>query len=75
MRRMRMADIIEAAEKVGGSFKLTALLQKRVVELMRGAPPLVDESDRRDLIHIALQEVLQEKICLVPDVDEETLEE
>ncbi|MHC5081437.1 MAG: DNA-directed RNA polymerase subunit omega, partial [Planctomycetota bacterium] len=70
---MRMADIIEAAEKVGGSFKLTALLQKRVVELMRGAPPLVDESDRRDLIHIALQEVLQEKICLVPDVDEETL--
>ncbi|MHC5036809.1 MAG: DNA-directed RNA polymerase subunit omega [Planctomycetota bacterium] len=72
---MRMADIIEAAEKVGGSFKLTALLQKRVVELMRGAPPLVDESDRRDLIHIALQEVLQEKICLVPDVDEETLEE
>ena len=68
---MKTSDIIEAANKVGGSFKLTALLQKRVVELMRGAPPLVKVADKRDLIQTALTEILEEKICLAPDEEED----
>lgn len=51
----------EVVNKVGGRFKLTALLQKRVVELMDGARPLVDRGDMTDL-EVAIQEVLEDKI-------------
>jgi DNA-directed RNA polymerase subunit K/omega len=49
--------------RVGGKYLLSALVQKRAVELMRGAPPLVDV-DSNDLAEIALNEVLAEKIDL-----------
>ena len=32
----------EVINKVGGKFKLTALLQRRLVELMQGSKPLVE---------------------------------
>lgn len=51
----------EVVNKVGGRFKLTALLQKRVVELMDGARPLVERGDMTDL-EVAVQEVLEDKI-------------
>ncbi len=38
---LRNDDIIE---KVGGRFKLTALIQKRWLELMRGARPLIENT-------------------------------
>lgn len=57
----------EIVNKVGGKFKLCALIQKRVVELMDGARPLVERSGRSDL-EIAIEEILQDKITLrVPD--------
>jgi DNA-directed RNA polymerase subunit K/omega len=68
---MRTADIIDAARMMGGHVRLTALLQKRVVELMRGAPPLVESPDKRDLIGTALREVLAGKIVLVSNVEGE----
>jgi DNA-directed RNA polymerase subunit omega len=55
----------ELVRKVGGKFSLTTLLQKRMVELNRGAPPLVKvQGDRRDLRRIVCQEVLENKIAL-----------
>ena len=72
---MKTSDIIEAVNKVGGSFKLTTLLQKRVVELMRGAPPLVKVVDKRDLLQLALTEIIEDKICLGPDEDADEEEE
>jgi DNA-directed RNA polymerase subunit K/omega len=66
---MKTSDLIKASRQVGGTFKLTALLQKRVVELMRGDPKLV-EGRYDNLIEIALQEVLEEKITLVQDYRE-----
>jgi len=66
---MKTSDLIRASDMVGGTFKLTALLQKRVVELMRGDPKLV-EGRFDNLIEIALQEVLEEKIELIPDFKE-----
>ena len=39
-------DIIE---KVGGRFKLTSLIQKRWLELMRGARPLVDPAGKTEM--------------------------
>jgi len=50
-------------DKVGGKFKLCALLQKRVVQLMDGARPLVERNGRSDL-EVAIDEVLQEKITV-----------
>ena len=49
--------------KVGGRFKLSTLIQKRMVALNTGARPLVD-SKNPDRMAIVLQEILQDKIYL-----------
>jgi DNA-directed RNA polymerase subunit omega len=49
--------------KVGGKFKLTALIQHRVRELMDGARPLVERGGRSDL-EVAIQEIIEDKINL-----------
>ena len=56
----------ELVRKVGGKFRLTALIQKRMVELNRGAPPLVEvDADELTSREIVCQEILQGKIELV----------
>lgn len=54
----------EIVNKVGGRFKLTALLQRRVVELMDGARALVERKDGMTDLEVAIQEVLQDKIAI-----------
>ena len=49
--------------KVGGRFKLTALIQKRLVALNRGTRPLV-ELPTKNAMEIVLQEIIQDKIFL-----------
>jgi DNA-directed RNA polymerase subunit omega len=49
--------------KVGGRFKLSTLIQKRMVALNIGARPLVDPHGL-DKMAIVLQEILQDKIYL-----------
>jgi DNA-directed RNA polymerase subunit omega len=50
--------------KVGGRFKLSTLIQRRMVELNRpGAKPLVDMRTH-DKMAIVIQEILQDKIYL-----------
>jgi len=52
----------EIVKKMGGRFKLTALIQRRLKELIiDGARPLVDRNGRTDL-EIVIEEILQEKI-------------
>ncbi len=53
----------EIVNKIGGRFKLTALIQKRMLELMEGARPLVDRGNMTDL-EVVIQEVLQDKIAI-----------
>ena len=53
----------EIVNKVGGRFKLTALIQKRMLELMDGARPLVERGSMTDL-EVVIQEVLQDKIAI-----------
>src|SRR5437868_11400862 len=53
----------EIVNKVGGRFKLTALIQRRMLELMDGARPLVDRDNLTDL-EVVIQEILQDKIAL-----------
>jgi DNA-directed RNA polymerase subunit omega len=49
--------------KVGGRFKLSTLIQKRMVALNTGARPLVDIKTT-DKMAIVIQEILQDKIFL-----------
>ncbi len=52
----------ELVNKVGGKFKLTALIQKRMVELMQGARPLVERKKGMTDMELAIQEILDDKI-------------
>lgn len=56
----REDDIVR---KVGGRFKLSTLVQKRMVALNRGARALVD-LQTKDLMQIVVAEILQNKIWL-----------
>lgn len=49
--------------KVGGRFKLSTLIQKRMVQLNQGARPLID-TNLEDKMAIVLQEIIQDKIYL-----------
>ena len=53
----------EIARKVGGRFKLTTLVQKRMVALNRGARALVD-LQTKDLMEVVVAEIMQDKIYL-----------
>jgi DNA-directed RNA polymerase subunit omega len=53
----------EIVRKVGGRFKLSTLIQKRLVALNSGARPLVDlKTDNK--MQIVIQEILQDKVYL-----------
>ena len=58
----------EIVNKVGGRFKLTALIQRRLVELVQGSRPLVERNvpNRRPLtdMEVAIQEILEDKISI-----------
>ncbi len=53
----------EIVQKVGGRFKLSSLIQKRLVALNRGARPLV-ELQTNDTMTIVVEEIMQDKIYL-----------
>ena len=58
----------EIVEKLGGRFKLTALIQRRLKELIiDGALPLVEREGRTDL-ELVIEEICQDKIA--PDFSE-----
>ena len=50
-------------KKVGGRFKLSTLIQKRLVALNQGSPALIEMSTD-DKMRIVVQEILQDKIYL-----------
>lgn len=53
----------EIVNKVGGRFKLSTLIQKRLVAINGGARPLVNIQSK-DKMEIVVQEILQDKIYL-----------
>ncbi len=63
-------DLKEEAivNKVGGRFKLSTLIQKRLVALNTGAKQLVDLRTN-DKMAIVIAEILQDKIYLDPKMD------
>jgi DNA-directed RNA polymerase subunit omega len=53
----------EIVNKLGGRFKLTALIQRRLGELIDGARPLVDRNGRSDF-EVVIEEIMQDKITI-----------
>ena len=52
----------EIVKKVGGRFKLTALIQRRLVEYIQGARPLVERRPGMTDMELVIQEILEDKI-------------
>jgi len=53
----------QIVKKVGGRFRLSTLIQKRLVALNAGSRPLVDTTSDNKM-QIVVQEILQDKIYL-----------
>jgi DNA-directed RNA polymerase subunit omega len=51
----------EMANRFGGRFKLCALIQRRLVQLMDGARPMVDRNGRSDL-ELVIEEITSGKL-------------
>ena len=51
----------EIVHKVGGRFKLTALIQKRMMEIMDGARPLVERKPGMTELELVVQEILEDR--------------
>ncbi len=54
----------ELVEKVGGRFKLTALIQKRLMELMQGGRPLIEDTEGKTQLEIVIEEIRRDKITI-----------
>ncbi|QVL30646.1 DNA-directed RNA polymerase subunit omega [Telmatocola sphagniphila] len=63
----------EIVNRVGGRFKLSTLMQKRMVALNTGAKPLVS-TRTEDRMAIVVEEILQGKIFLDTEGNLQTLE-
>ena len=65
----------EIINKVGGKFRLTALVQRRMAELLQGGRPLIKDVENKTMLEIVVQEILQDKIAvddgapIEPDVE------
>ena len=53
----------DIVNKVGGRFKLSSLIQKRLVALNRGARPLVELPTKNNM-EVVVAEIMQDKIFL-----------
>lgn len=65
-------DLDILVEKAGGRFKFVTLIQRRMRDLQRGAPPLVERSTGR-LMQTAVEEYYQDKIWPVQGEEAEKL--
>ena len=67
IEELKNTDIVN---KVGGRFKLSALIQKRMLELMEGGRPLIEDTEGMTQMEIVVQEIKQDKIVLDATGDE-----
>lgn len=54
----------EIVDKFGGRFRLATVIQRRLVQLMDGARPMVERDGRSDL-ELVVAEILADKIEIV----------
>jgi DNA-directed RNA polymerase subunit omega len=61
IEELKSTDIIK---KVGGKYRLTALIQRRLDELMEGSRPLIEDTEGKTQLEVVIQEILQDKIAI-----------
>lgn len=61
-------------DKLGGRFKLTALIQRRMVQLLHGARPMVDDTGMT-LMELVTREILEDKIKPLVPTDDSDIED
>lgn len=59
--------------KIGGRYRLSSLIQKRMLELNQGARPLVERARSMTDMEVVIQEILQNKITI--DFDKSDIDE
>ena len=59
IEELKNTDIVN---KLGGKFKLSALMQKRMVEIMHGSRPLIEDTEGKTTMEIVVEEIKQGKI-------------
>ena len=77
VRSLKMIDELKSEEiinKVGGKFRLTALVQRRLAELLQGGRPLIKDTEGKTMLEIVIQEILQDKIAIDDGVSPELAE-
>ena len=67
----RNDDIVR---KVGGRFRLAALIQRRWIQLMQGARPMVETRGLTDM-EVVVKEILEGKIELITPPEPESEDE
>ncbi len=70
IEELKSTDVIN---KVGGRFKLSALIQKRMVEIMQGSRPLIEDTDGKTMMEIVIEEIKTDKIAIDNSVPEEPM--
>jgi len=60
--------------KAGGKFRLTAMIQRRMGELLQGGRPLIKDTEGKSMLEIVIQEILQDKIAIDDGVPRESAE-
>jgi DNA-directed RNA polymerase subunit omega len=58
---LRSEDLIK---KVGGKFKLTALIQRRIKEIVHGSRPLIEREEGMTDIEVVIREIREDKIAI-----------
>ena len=66
---------VEIINKVGGRFKLSALIQKRMLEIMQGSRPLIEDTEGKTMMEIVVEEIKEDKIAIDYSKAEETPEQ
>ena len=67
IEELKNTDIIN---KVGGKYKLTALIQKRLSELLQGSRPLIEDTKGKTQLEIVVEEIVQDKIAIDSEVSD-----
>jgi DNA-directed RNA polymerase subunit omega len=68
IEELKNTDIIN---KVGGKYKLTVLIQKRLSELLQGSRPLIEDTKGKTQLEIVVEEIVQDKITIDSEVGDE----
>jgi DNA-directed RNA polymerase subunit omega len=61
IEELKSTDLVK---KIGGRFKLTALIQKRLTELMQGSRPLIEDTEGKTQLEIVVEEIKRDKITI-----------